>query len=972
MAHRFALHLDNEAVALHRVSGSGVEPSEVVAEAPLDSAAFDATLAAMRAEVAEATGNGRAPVEVVLPDSQVLFTQVPASGLDATADAARVRTAIEGATPYEFHELRHDWRAEDGTLHIAVVALETLDEARGFLQAHGFDPAGYVAAASQADFPGRPTFSDSETDPSDQESPDAPVPAVSKEDVPEEEAAAPTAEPEADDAVHKTTFSSIRATAPAASAPSPAQDRGADPDPEAPKSTPEPDRTPSKAVAIEAGPAAERSAESLVPNSAKSKASTSQAAPKATGTKFADRFRRAAPVPEMPPEPGESASPARPELRAETGAAKPPAQSVKVAGVAPPKPSKVPALGRVGGAKIAGRQGSDDPLSADTDAPRRSATAAEPDNAQPVGVSAAAAPAPAGSRRFGLMLTLGLIAVMAAVALGSLWFGPNEPSRPVAEAPASDPTSDPPNASATPAASDEIARAATQSSTLDSTPATPSAEPSGTAMRPQTAPAPSPPSADRAPAAAPAPPPLADSEATGASEADTAALSTAEPSPSDPTATSENDGAPSPAAETEADSATAARSDPTAESPLITVVPAPLDPTEAAAAYAVSGIWQRAPEIAPVPATPSRAQVAPAAFEPPSSLPSARLADPTPRTGSLATPAPSLPTPPLPPGSRLGADGLVVPTPEGALAPGGYTLFTGPPEIIPPRRPGAGTPGGAAQPDADTAAPAESGPSLRPRARPPVASGLSPNPGPDGSGPETGAAETDGTPAAGTDDEATAQSPASEPAAGGVALTAFVRPPARPSEAEIPQAGEPAELAAEDPADGPRAGAIVHATRLAVTQALAPRTRPSNLPQLAARARAAQQAAQERQAAARAAATPERTSPQAVTAAAPPPDSAARGPAVARSQRVSPEVPSSTLVARQATERNALRLNRVTLIGVYGSPNQRRALVRLPSGRYLKVQVGDRLDGGQVAAIDRDAVRYVKSGRNHVIEMPSS
>lgn len=61
----------------------------------------------------------------------------------------------------------------------------------------------------------------------------------------------------------------------------------------------------------------------------------------------------------------------------------------------------------------------------------------------------------------------------------------------------------------------------------------------------------------------------------------------------------------------------------------------------------------------------------------------------------------------------------------------------------------------------------------------------------------------------------------------------------------------------------------------------------------------------------------------------------------------------------------------VTLIGVYGSPSQRRALVRLPSGRYVKVQVGDRIDGGQVAAISQNEVRYVKRGRSVTLRMPS-
>jgi hypothetical protein len=60
------------------------------------------------------------------------------------------------------------------------------------------------------------------------------------------------------------------------------------------------------------------------------------------------------------------------------------------------------------------------------------------------------------------------------------------------------------------------------------------------------------------------------------------------------------------------------------------------------------------------------------------------------------------------------------------------------------------------------------------------------------------------------------------------------------------------------------------------------------------------------------------------------------------------------------------------LIGVYGRPNARRALVRLANGRYIKVQAGDRLDGGQVAAIGESELRYVKRGRNITISVPSS
>ncbi len=85
---------------------------------------------------------------------------------------------------------------------------------------------------------------------------------------------------------------------------------------------------------------------------------------------------------------------------------------------------------------------------------------------------------------------------------------------------------------------------------------------------------------------------------------------------------------------------------------------------------------------------------------------------------------------------------------------------------------------------------------------------------------------------------------------------------------------------------------------------------------------------------------------------------------------VKPAAPSSASVARQATIDNAINLKRVNLIGVYGTPSARRALVRLPSGRYKKVQIGDRVDGGRVVAIGESELRYHKNGRNMTLKMP--
>lgn len=92
--------------------------------------------------------------------------------------------------------------------------------------------------------------------------------------------------------------------------------------------------------------------------------------------------------------------------------------------------------------------------------------------------------------------------------------------------------------------------------------------------------------------------------------------------------------------------------------------------------------------------------------------------------------------------------------------------------------------------------------------------------------------------------------------------------------------------------------------------------------------------------------------------------------AVPRTQTRTPKIPTATTVARAATEQNVIALRRINLIGVYGSPSSRRALVRMANGRYKKVKVGDRLDGGRVTAIGDSELRYTKSGRSVALKMP--
>ena len=62
-------------------------------------------------------------------------------------------------------------------------------------------------------------------------------------------------------------------------------------------------------------------------------------------------------------------------------------------------------------------------------------------------------------------------------------------------------------------------------------------------------------------------------------------------------------------------------------------------------------------------------------------------------------------------------------------------------------------------------------------------------------------------------------------------------------------------------------------------------------------------------------------------------------------------------------------MDQINLIGLYGAPNNRRALVRMPNGRFVKVGLGDRLDGGKVTAIGDGQLSYQKGSRTLVLKL---
>jgi len=187
------------------------------------------------------------------------------------------------------------------------------------------------------------------------------------------------------------------------------------------------------------------------------------------------------------------------------------------------------------------------------------------------------------------------------------------------------------------------------------------------------------------------------------------------------------------------------------------------------------------------------------------------------------------------------------------------------------------------------------------------------------------------------------------------ALVAF-RPKARPDnlieQTERTQLGgfSRAELAALRPRARPQTAKIEDEadqtpTEFATAQSKRPAARPKDFAKNVAAVRAQPQT--------------EEPAPQTVAAAVAP-------------RTVSPKIPSSASVTKQATVRNAINLSRINLMGVYGTPSNRRALVRLANGRYKKVQVGDRIDGGQVSAIGDSELRYQKGSRNIVLKMPKT
>lgn len=1009
MKPNFALNLTDAAIGLlHRTSRGWLE----IGATPLDAPDLAEALGYLRSSALGLSPQGMT-TKVVIPNSQILYTEVDAPGPDAASRKAQIRAALEGRTPYAVDDLVFDWWGKGPRVQVAVIARETLQEAEDFATAHRFNPVSFVAIPEPGRFTGEPWFGQTsaaskllaagETVTRDQD----PIQIVARE-VPRDEApaqtAAPVAPPKPAPAAEAAAAKAPEAAPPKAVEAAPP--KAADPAPPkvteaAPPKAPE--VTPPKTAEADPAKAAPPVAAAEVPKPA----APSPAAP------AVETAAKAPPAPEPAPAAAPVAEAPAPAAAAAPVVAPPKAAPVVTAeGLREPAPAApsfssrrrddaaiLPTLGPAQGRTVAAPPA---PTPSAPAAPPASGTpAARPvDKSAPPPVTAAAAappapkaapPKPAAPPPAPATPKVDLKPLAKTLTAPKPAAGGIERPSPKAQnlaavattrRPGDKPAGQPARATADPLAAGRGARprgkprylglvltgvlllflalVAAWSSIYLSDNDTGAEAPTGVAALPEAQPD----GSITAPDAIALAPEAMDPEMA----ADLAAAAE-EPAPEGQTPLDALP--PAAVAEAPVEALPAPDDSATADAP---VAPAP--PASDATELPAPPVDVAEPAAAPV-AQPPAAEPAPAA---PAQLEARRLVvpgpegqdeiflaatdSPPPAFDAVALPvpvasadaAPDAPMPPPPPGEiyQFDADGRIVPTERGVVTPGGFWLIAARPDPLPPPRPAGLTPPAPAPEQAATdaavdaalqeaTAPATADPvaadsafqpdpafvATRPRARP---AGLVP-PAPATEPPQQ--AEDDASAAPLVDPRFAAVRPRERP------LTVIARAE------EARRATESASLAvAAATATAPQ-GWDPNASPLAVPMSRRPAPRPADMTRVVAAAAAAAV----RPADPPAALDPEEEDEPEVASAA-------------------PRIPTRASVAKQATFVNAINLSRLNLIGIYGTPSNRSALVRSSSGRYSKVEVGDRLDGGTVAAITATELRYQKGGRMLVLEMP--
>ncbi len=946
----FALNITDDRISLlHRTSSGWLEVGGV----GLDSAEIGETISYLRSTAQTLDPRGLT-CKVVIPNSQILYLAVEAPGPDAASRRAQIRAGLEGRTPYSVDDLVFDWWGKGDTVQVAVVARETLDEAEAFAVAQKLNPMSFVAIPPTSQFGGEPWFGltafaptllapgekierdqdpvhivgraaipQPASEPVEITSPEEPADtAIADEDadepmIPAAEdlpAVEPDLEPEAPFSEVEEPFEEVEVQ-PAVTA----TDIVEPPLETLPEAPVELAAAPEPALAVTDQKAMKRAAAAAVRNA--------RAAARAEPS-------RVPPAPPRAPAIGPATRPAAKAVRPAAEAISPLEQMT----------ATVKARGESGKTKAAGAMVTAQTIAVPKE--RRHAAAPEatpapaPQPRSDVQVEAEAMTvfgARRGSTRgkpkyLGLILTAILLIFLAAVAAWSSiylasWINPDAPRVETADG-----SGDAGAPAATEPGADQVVADGTAADGTDQAAADlPSAEDEALADGEDIAPA-----TEQMPG--------------DAALADTAAAS--DVAPADEVATAPADEV----AATSTDEVAATSTDEVAA-------------TVPADAAAVGTDTARSPGDEPQ----DEIFLSTAAPAPATSDAIALAAPPT--SPDVLPPAQPDP-PPFGTTYQFDAAGRIIPTKEGIITPEGVMLVAGKPPIVPPERPAtvASAPAPAAGTDAlsdlpvaatEAAAPAQvvdpALAKLKPKLRP---AGLVP--------PQTAGQDDDGAALpAETDTRMASLHPRARPAAVFAANNAAL-------EAEKTSSASDASLVTAALEDG--------GSPLAVAVSRKPAPRPlvtdSSIENAVAEAASMTVALPEPKPAAEptlALALPE---PEPAPVAQPAPKTGKKAAATpsddataveadeADAKEAAPNLPTKASVAKKATFANAINLSKTNLIGVYGTPSNRYALVRQSTGRFVKVEVGDRLDGGQVAAITQSELRYVKNGQTVTLSMP--
>jgi hypothetical protein len=158
----FALDFRDTTVRLLHRTGAGWQE---VGQVSLDAPDLTEALGYLRATALGLSPRGIS-TKLVIPNDQILYTQVHAPGPDAAKRRSQIKAALEGRTPYAVKDLVFDWWGNGPDVQVAVIAKETLAEAEAFAADNRFNPVSFVAAPENGTFKGEPWFGPSSLAPS--------------------------------------------------------------------------------------------------------------------------------------------------------------------------------------------------------------------------------------------------------------------------------------------------------------------------------------------------------------------------------------------------------------------------------------------------------------------------------------------------------------------------------------------------------------------------------------------------------------------------------------------------------------------------------------------------------------------------------------------------------------------------------------------------------------------------------------